>query len=265
MKTALHILAVLVLLAAGFFGYQLKTKYEVQLADTATLVTQNANISKAIDGKKEDKGDSEKSRKESLATRDATTADLELSVAKSGELKSTLAKIDVRMEEAQAELDTLNKLKEELEKTVPGITIAELPAEIERLKTEKITKEKRLEELDLVNTKISEDIAKKQTSLTREKGLLSDSRERVRKNKFEAPITAVNSEWGYVIIGGGESSGLTGSSKLLVKRGGRLIGKLTISSLESNQAIAEIVPDSVSIGVRLMAGDRVILQDTVSN
>lgn len=265
MKTALHILAVVVLLAAGIFGYQLKTKYQNQLVATTKLVTQNSTISKVIDGKKVEKGDVEKVRSESLDARNTANSEFELSASKSGNLKSTLAKIDVRMEEAQAELDNVNKLKEEVEKSVPGITLAELPAEIERLKTEKITKEKRLEELELVNTQIIKDIAKKESDLIREKGVLVDSHKRVSFNKFEAPVTAVNNEWGFVIIGAGENAGLTGGSKLLVERDGRLIGQLSISSLESNQAIAEVVPDSVSIGARIQPGDRVILQDTISN
>lgn len=265
MKTVLHIIAVLVLLAAGFFGYQLKTKYEAQLDSTAGLVQKNTQISKVIDDTKGEKGAAEKVRADALAVRDGTTADLELAVAKSGELKSSLAKIDQRMDEAQAELDKVIELKAELEKTLPGITIAELPAEIERLKTEKITKEKRIEELDLLNTKIANDIEKKQADLTREQGVLTDSRKRVSDNKFQGTITAVNSEWGFVVIGSGENAGLTGSSKLLIKRGGRLIGKLTISNLQSNQAIADVVPDSVSIGARIQIGDQVILQNTVSN
>lgn len=264
MKNALHILALLVILAAGIFGYQLKAKYEAQLAETADFVGKNTNISKAIDEKRAEKEEVTKVRTENLSARDTANADLELVSSKSGQLRSTLAKIKERMAASQAELDKINQGVEGLNLEA-DVTIEELPALVESLKAEKASKEKRLEELEFINTKVTKDIATMQSDLTREQGVLSDSRERVSANKFEAPIVSVNSDWGFVIVGAGENSGLTGNSKLLVKRGGRLIGKLTISSLESNQAIAEVVPDSVAIGVRIQSGDRVILEETVAN
>ncbi len=265
MKSVLYIIAVIVLLVAAFFGYQLMTQYEDQLAATADLVNRNQVLSSAIDDKKEEKGTAGKTRDTSRSGRDDANSELELASAKSGQLRSTEAKIDARIEEAQAELDEVNKLVAEMKKTLPGITMANLPSEIKRLKTEKTEKENRLSELDTVNTKMEEDIVKKGSDLEREQGILAESRERVRANKLEAPVTAVNNEWGFVIVGAGEEVGLTSSSKLLVKRAGRLIGKLTISSLESNQAIADVVPDSLAVGARIQKGDRVILQKTVSN
>ena len=58
------------------------------------------------------------------------------------------------------------------------------------------------------------------------------------------------------MIGAGEKSGLTGESRLLIQRDGRLLGKLLISKLEPNTAVADVEPGSLRNGVVLQAGDR---------
>ncbi|MGE9268851.1 MAG: hypothetical protein ACQKBY_12215 [Verrucomicrobiales bacterium] len=266
MKTVLHIIAILVLLAAAFFGFQLKGKYETQLAETADLVGKNKVISKAIDDKKTKKGEADQARGSALEARNAANAELELATAKGADLKNDLARVESRIEEAQAELDNVNKLIAEMQKAAPGIGIDELPGEIERLKADKVAKQKRLDELDLLTTKLSTQLEKERSDISRERALLAESRERVRSSaNFQATVTAVNNDWGFVVVGAGANSGLTGNSKLLVQRGGRLIGKLSISKLENNQTIAEVVPDSLAVGARIQNGDRVILESPVAN
>jgi hypothetical protein len=52
---------------------------------------------------------------------------------------------------------------------------------------------------------------------------------------------------------------------LLVKRDGKLIGRVRPSSIEPNQTIAEIDQESLVLGVRLQPGDRVILARPATN
>ncbi|MEJ6560484.1 MAG: hypothetical protein QNL77_08070, partial [Akkermansiaceae bacterium] len=94
---------------------------------------------------------------------------------------------------------------------------------------------------------------------------IAESKARVNGNTFRATVSSVNNEWGFLVIAAGEKSGLAGDSKLLLVRNGRLLGKVLISSLEANQAIAEIAPGSMATGVRPQLGDSVILADTAAN
>ncbi|MDB4355224.1 hypothetical protein N9Z55_04935, partial [Akkermansiaceae bacterium] len=84
-------------------------------------------------------------------------------------------------------------------------------------------------------------------------------------NTFQATIVAVDNDWNFVVIGAGEKSGLTGDSKLLIQRDGRLLGRLLISKLEPNTAVADVEPGSLRNGVALQAGDQVILESVSSN
>ena len=81
----------------------------------------------------------------------------------------------------------------------------------------------------------------------------------IRRNSMEATVTAVNYEWGFVVVGAGSRSGFTPETTVLVKRDGRVLGQLNPSSIEPNQTIFEIDFDSMAPGVRIRPGDRVIL------
>lgn len=63
---------------------------------------------------------------------------------------------------------------------------------------------------------------------------------------------------GFVILNGGDSAGIVANSPLEVVRGGEVIAKLKVDTVESNSASASIVPDSLAEGVSLRSGDRVI-------
>ena len=57
----------------------------------------------------------------------------------------------------------------------------------------------------------------------------------------------------------GLATGITPQTTLLVKRDGRLIGRVRPSAIEPTQTIADIDLESLAAGVRLQPGDRVIL------
>ena len=82
---------------------------------------------------------------------------------------------------------------------------------------------------------------------------------------MEAVVTAVNQDWGFLVIGAGSNSGFTPQTGLLVERDGQMIGEVRPSSIEPNQTIAEINLESLASGVRLQPGDRVILAEPAAN
>ena len=78
-------------------------------------------------------------------------------------------------------------------------------------------------------------------------------------NAKESVITAVEADWGFVVIGAGSNVGFTPQTKLLVKRDGVLIGRINPTSIEPSQTIAEIETSSLAPGASIQPGDRVIL------
>ena len=119
----------------------------------------------------------------------------------------------------------------------------------------------------LAAEKSQEEVATKELEVKKVKDQLSGIVEaiEVRKKSFDrnslsAVIVAVNNDWGFVVIEGGQNKGLTTESKLLVVRGNQPIGRLKIVSVDTNKTLANVEPKSVNPGMSVMPGDRVILE-----
>ena len=69
---------------------------------------------------------------------------------------------------------------------------------------------------------------------------------------------AVNPGWNFAVISIGDQKGSVANAELLVKRGDTLIAKLKVTTVEPATSIADIIPDSVAKGQRVLPGDRVI-------
>jgi myosin heavy subunit len=266
MKNILYILAVVAIGAGAIFGWQLKDKTEIQLADLDTLKGETSNLSKTITDKEGVKTDSTASNKEARSAKDEAVASLETEVGKQGELQKTLAVEAARLEEEQGRIANIDKLIDEIKKSAgPDVKLEDIPGIVKDLEEQKKSKDKQLAELELVRENLEKSVAKSKAEIARVTTKIDESIARVRGNTFSATVTSVNNEWGFLVIAAGEKSGLAGDSKLLLVRDGRHLGNVLISSLEANQAIAEIVPDSMAVGVRAQPGDSVILADTAAN
>ena len=68
----------------------------------------------------------------------------------------------------------------------------------------------------------------------------------------------MNNDWGFVIVNMGKGAGVSNDSRLLVKRGNQLIGKLNITQIENNLTVADIDGKSIRRNNRIMPGDQVI-------
>lgn len=84
---------------------------------------------------------------------------------------------------------------------------------------------------------------------------------RARNNSMSSVVTAVDQNWGFVVIGAGRNSGFAPQKRLIVQRDGRRIAEVKPSSVESSQTIAEIDFDTMAPGVAIQPGDRVIYSE----
>jgi len=105
----------------------------------------------------------------------------------------------------------------------------------------------------------TKDVARNNSNIADLSSRKSKRDKKIGDNAKEAVITAVDGEWGFVVIGAGSNVGFTPQTKLLVKRNGVLIGRISPTSIEPTQTIAEIDRDSLAPGASLQTGDRVIL------
>ena len=78
------------------------------------------------------------------------------------------------------------------------------------------------------------------------------------KPGLEGKVLAVNPNWSFVVLSIGDRQGVVSGASLIVKRGGNLVAKLRVTSVEPSTSIADIQPGSAAKGVTVQPGDVVI-------
>jgi len=265
MKSLFYILAIVAIGAAGFFGWSAKQNFEKQVAERNELTRKNTNLSKDIIAKQKDEKDAEAALELALTEKSEADAGLGAAKGKTGDKKRTLAQIENDLELKMARQKEIDDSIDELRKKFPGIRLEDVPEKVAQLEDQvkKLTAER--EDAEVIKAGLESDVSSNLAEMSRVEEKISESIERVSGNVFQATVTAVDNDWNFAVIGAGEKSGLTGDSQLLIQRGGRLIGKLSISKLEPNSAVADVVPGSLRPGVILRPGDQVILAKVRSN
>jgi hypothetical protein len=265
MKSIFYTLAIVAIGAAGFFGWTAKENYTAQLAQRDDLIQKNKNLSRDIGTKETEEEAADAALKLALKEDSKAKAELASAEAKANELASTLDSVGGDLEIAAAEKKKIDDSIEALRAKFPGIELEEVPRVVKDMEAE----EKKLvgeeEEASLIKKRLEEDVAKNLAETSRIVEKINQSIKRVEGNTFQATIVAVDNDWNFVVIGAGEKSGLTGDSKLLIQRNGRLLGKLLISKLEPNSAVADVEPGTLRNGIALQPGDQVILESVSAN
>jgi predicted nucleic acid-binding Zn-ribbon protein len=268
MKAIFYALALLVTGAAAFFSYQNVGKYKVQKEEKEATIVKNDDLTKKKTKQQTDLDEEKLALETANRDRESVKQSISSLQSKGKALVREIAALNATLEEQKAKFAELEKTKaavNEIAKDANVQDVGEIPGEIAKLEAEKAAKTKELEELNTGNESLEKNVAKNQEEISRlaERDASRDTR--IRRNAMESVVTAVNEDWGFVIIGAGSNTGFTPQTKLLVKREGRLIGMVKPSSIEPSQVVAEIDADSIAPGVRIQPGDRVILGEPASN
>lgn len=269
MKFIFPILSIVVCGAAIYFSLSLKEKFESEQEARMAAINTNATTSKFLAetnlaiGKEEELL---KAAKEQLATVTASVSFLESSVTN---LKSEVEQLNntlgLQGEESKEAVEALEKFNVILGGQDGNVTRDNFQAKFNEIEENIKAKQTRLDEMETLIEGAKASLATKQAEVERLVERLNARNRRIARNSMEARITAVNHEWGFLVIGAGSNSGFTPQTSLLVKRDGRLIGKVTPSAIEPTQTIAEIDMESLAPGVRIQPGDSVILAKPARN
>lgn len=85
-----------------------------------------------------------------------------------------------------------------------------------------------------------------------------------RNPGLRGTVLAVNQAYNFVVLNLGNRQGVEANSEMLVLRGGTLIGRIRVSSVEPATAIGDIITSSLPRGVQVQPGDIVIYAGTSS-
>ncbi|MES2438701.1 MAG: hypothetical protein V4584_06535 [Verrucomicrobiota bacterium] len=269
MKAILYVVAILAACGAAFFSFTFSNKFQALEKDRVETVATHKKVT--ADADVADKNI--KDEKALLATSNEKQELLTQSVSslKSAEsaLKSEAIKLDGDLKTQEEEFSQLQKAVEAVNVILAdlggGVTLETLPEKIQQIEDDKTTKQKKLEELEGLSASAEKALVGSRAELDRLAKRMIERSSRIGQNSMEAVVTAVNQDWGFLVIGAGSNSGFTPQTTLLVERDGRHIGRVRPSSIEPTQTIAEIDLESLSSGVRIQPGDRVILAKPATN
>jgi predicted RNase H-like nuclease (RuvC/YqgF family) len=270
MKAITSILAIGVAAVAAFFSFKFSQNFEaVEKERAETISTIKTSVAQTAVADKDIKD-----QKAILATSTEKQAVLTQSVAslRSAEssLKTGATKASEELKVQEEEIAKLEKAVEAMNAAIAalggeGVTIEALPDKLREMEVDKLAKEKKLEELTVLADAAGKSLVNSRSQLDRLAKRLVERSSRISKNSMEAVVTAVNQDWGFLVIGAGTNSGFAPQSSLLIERDGRKIGRVKPSAIGPNQTVAEIELESVASGVRLQPGDRVILATPSAN
>ena len=142
--------------------------------------------------------------------------------------------------------------------------MAEMPG-IEEFENKKREQQTKLDELETLTTAAEKVYATNRAELDRVMKRDLERTSRSASGSTESVISAVNQDWGFLVIGAGSNSGFTPQTPLIVQRDGKVLGRVRPSSIEPTQTIAEIDFDTLAAGVRIQPGDRVMLAKPSGN
>lgn len=269
MKAILYVVAILVLGGAAYFTLEHKRKFGELEQFRLTTIADNKAVSANADVKETEL----KKANEELAAGEQKRADLtqalELMKSAGNEMQRALAVINDTLKAQDEEFAIIEKAREEVANILKDlgddITLENLGEKIKEIDDEFKAKQAQLEQMQtdagVAENKLTATRAEIDRLVRRDVARTA----RIGRNSMEAVVTAVNQDWGFLVIGAGSNSGFTPQSSLLVQRGGRYIGRITPSSIEPTQTIAEIDFASIAAGARIQPGDRVILAKPNSN
>ncbi len=269
MKAILYVVALVVALGAGYFTLEHSRKFgELEVVRLKTIAD-----NKAIAANADVKENELKKEKDGLSAAqqqsEELTQGIEALKSSGTALERDVAELDSTLQTQEEEFTQLNKTLDEVATIVKGlgedVTLDNLAEKIQQIEDDREARKTELEDLETNAGTAEKVLTANRAEVDRLVKREIDRNARIGRNAMEAVVTAVNQDWGFLVIGGGSNSGFTPQTSLLVERDGRMIGRVTPSAIEPTQTIAEIDFDSVSSGVRIQPGDRVILTKPTAN
>ena len=249
-KIFLYAAAVFLLLSAGL-SYVNKNKLAdkqnlLANAQTETNAARGDAAKAKADQKKAETARSEAESKANDLQNQLTTAASEATTLK-GQVDTATANVAAK----QQEIDTLNQ-RLAAATPPPAMTPApEITAALDKANHQ-------LAELQVIKDGLEGQLKSARDAQQAAQRNLAIREGQEALNGLQGRVLAVDRNWNFVVLNLGGRSGVNTNAQMIVRRGGSMVGRVRITSVEPAQSIADIVPNSVPAGVSVQAGDTVV-------
>ena len=245
------ILAILLTLMSGVLSIQTRSRAKQKVEELTTAKTTIV----AVSGERDTARKAMKLAEEKAADATAKKEQVETQLAAA---KNDAEKATKDLAEAKTQLETVTKDRDDVKDKLAKASAA--PAATPNPEVETKLKEAlaQLEEKKQVETTLQ---AKAKDAEAKAKSLEQAETQRqakIMKKGLEGHVLAVNPNWNFVVLSMGDHQGVLPDKVFIVQRGGAMVAKVRITSVEPATSIADIVPGTASKGFGVQPGDVVI-------
>ncbi|MFL2436532.1 MAG: hypothetical protein ACJ0IZ_08455 [Verrucomicrobiales bacterium] len=174
-------------------------------------------------------------------------------------LDNEIAGLNSEKAPVDKKIATAENAVKEISERFPGTTLQNVAEKIKQLESDLETAKQdlatRKTELEVVNKKV----AANEVRIEKAEKVQTDRLSNIGRNAAEGLITAVNKDWGFVLVNIGKDQGVQGDSELIVQRDGIRIGNLNVVSIQPGLTVADINQKGLSGSVE--PGDKVIFEN----
>lgn len=175
------------------------------------------------------------------------------------ELNTQLATMRSDLEKKTAEYDELKVAFDKIPK-IPGENPEDLAKKLEQMQNDLTRAQTELVEQRALTDQLTAQNNQKEADLGVAKSEVDRYRKNVARNGLTGRVLAVNPGWNFVVISVGDRQGAATGATMVVTRGGEVIGKSRITSVEPSTSIADLIPGSFRKGVSVQPGDVVVYE-----
>ncbi|HMP76541.1 MAG TPA: hypothetical protein PKE12_09615 [Kiritimatiellia bacterium] len=188
-----------------------------------------------------------------------TYADLKKTTDELTDTRAQLAQTRQELSAAREEIVQLNTTISQR-----NAEIARQRTQIETLDREKAEQQVQIDELNNQIASLEDDIVELRAEITGLNSQIGDLEARLGEGLKSLPrglhgrVVVVNKEWNFVVLDIGSKAGLVANAEMLVHRGDKLVGKVYVSGVTRDLAIADIRGDWQHLPIE--EGDSVAVQ-----
>lgn len=264
MAKILLIISALVIAATAYLGFATKQKVEEvqgQLKEKKTaLITTQGQLATT-------KTSLKKSEDELVAAK-ATIEEKDKDIAaKKGEIdtiKGDLLKATTDLDEKTKKLAEIQEQLDKIGKG-PGGNIDEMIKQVGDLTKSKADLEVKVAELTQVQDTLNKQLGDEKSKTVSAETQVKAYKQNYTRQGVTGTVLAYNPGWNFVVLSIGDKQSLKAGKEMVVTRGGQMVAKVRVTSVEPSTSIADIIPSSVVKGQSVQPGDSVVYEGRGSN
>lgn len=246
----------------AFLGFKTKQQAE-ELQEKLKSQTAAATQAKSLmTTAQKERDDAKKSLEETQATLKQREAEFTDAKAAAEKAKADLTKALADVDAAKTQIASIQKAMDELKGSMPGGVeeLATLPARLKQMQADKEKAESELAEAKAVAAAANDRYTEMSATVAQKDQTIKEYKSNAVRQGLSGKVVAYNAGWNFVVLNIGDKSGLKAGVQMVVLRGGNMVGKVKVTSVETNTAIADVLPGTIARGDSVQPGDTVVFE-----